>query len=85
MRYRLNLQVGVYHKPKDNPDADWIKLGLTSMKDLLEHAMNELDFNFTVKEIHKLADGSTHLIEFESVVDVDPEKEKVNESVNQSN
>jgi len=84
MRCKLNLQLGVYHKPKNNPDADYIKIGTTPMKELLEFAMNELEHNFTVKEIHKLADGSTHLIEFESVVDIDPEGEK-NENNVQSN
>lgn len=79
MRYKLNLQIGVYHKPKGNPDADWIKIGMTPMQELLEIA-NKLDYDFKLKDIHKLADGSTHLIEFESVVDVDPEKEKPNDN-----
>lgn len=84
MRYKLNLQVGVYHKPTDNPDADFIKLGTTPLKDLLYDAMNNLEFNFELKDIHKLADGSAFLVEFESIVDVDPQGE-TSEINNQSN
>jgi hypothetical protein len=84
MRYKLNLQVGVYHKPKDNPDADFIKLGTTPLKDLLYEAMENINFNFEVKDILKMADGSTFLVEFESIVDVDP-KGETSEINNQSN
>lgn len=77
MRYKLNLQVGAYHKPTEDPDADFIRLSLTPHQDLLFDAMNNLEFNFQVKEIHKLADGSIHLIEFEAITDVDPESRNV--------
>jgi len=76
MRYRLLLQVGAYHKPTDNPDADFITLSSTPPRDLVLEAMNSLNFNFMVKEVHKLADGATHMIEFESIVDVDPERKE---------
>ena len=73
MRYRLLLQLGVFHKPKDNPQADFIKLATVPLKELLYEGMNNVNYEFTVKEIHKLADGTPHTIEFESIVDVDPE------------
>lgn len=69
MRIRLLLQVGAYHKEKENPDADFLKL-YESPETIMRWAMEEIDHNFRVKQEHKMADGTPFLIEFESVSDV---------------
>lgn len=73
MRYRILLQVAVHHKPKDNPDADFMRLGATPLNDLLYEAMDTIKYDFKLKEVHKLADGSPHMVEFEAITDINPE------------
>lgn len=68
MRVRLLLQVGAYHKEPENPDADFLKL-LSNKEELLKWTQS-LDYNFKVKQEHKMIDGTPFLIEYEAVVDV---------------
>jgi len=83
MRYRMILQAGAFHKPKSNPDMDFMQLmGNPDMlvQEALRHPMQ-----FRLVRSHNLIDGSPHMLEFEAVVDVDPEQKQKEEETNEVN
>jgi len=84
MRYRMILQIGAFHKPKENPDIDFIALSQDPQA-LTQMALQQ-PFAFRPIARHTLIDGTPHLLEFEAVVDVDPmaKKETANEDNTES-
>jgi len=66
MKVRILLQVGAFHKSKDDPDKDF-KILLRDPKELLDKLV-KLEYDFHVLKNWKLPDGSTHLLELEAVV-----------------
>jgi len=70
MRYRMILQAGAFHKPKNTPDADFMQL-MGSPDMLVQEALKQ-PMQFRLVRSHNLIDGSPHMLEFEATVDVDP-------------
>mgnify|MGYP001584452139 CR=1 FL=1 len=63
MKIRLLLQIGAYHKTKADPDADFLQLS-QSLESILDWATMQTPNSPRVR-IHRLADGTTNLVEWE--------------------
>jgi hypothetical protein len=75
------LQAGAFHKPKNNPDADFMQL--TGSPDMLVQEALKHPMQFRLVRSHNLIDGSPHMLEFEAVLDIDPEpKQEAQNEVN---
>ena len=74
MRYRMILQAGAFHKPKNNPDADFMQL--TGSPDKLVQEAIKHPMQFRLVRSHNLIDGSPHMLEFEATFDINPESKQ---------
>lgn len=64
MKIKIKVQVGAFHKSKEHPDGDFLYL-IRDPNEIIEDVLAK-EHQFKVKNVHRLADGSIHLIEFEA-------------------
>lgn len=66
MKIRILVQVGAYHKNKENPNADFMFLSQPT-KNIIEWVGKQAATKPKVT-VHQLADGTPHLVEMEYIV-----------------
>ncbi len=70
MRIRILVQVGAFTKEKSNPQADFLKL-LQTPDEIFKWAYEQLqNYPFELKKLYQIADGCTHLMEFEAIKEI---------------